>query len=180
MRRAVWGEAMKVALWVIISVVGYIIASSVKDDWTRFSSKCRKTLAAEICWKYWGWTALSKYPTRSQLICKAVRVCGIEWVDRCVANEFKTMKWAYECWWEKLANFQGRVSPACVNRRSTTQRNDKGTSDLNWEGVSVNLLTREQVLAVGTGVSPHTNQLRFDPADQFALLFRICNRDSSL
>jgi hypothetical protein len=35
---------MKEALWVIISVVGYIIASSVKGDWTRFSSKMYEKL----------------------------------------------------------------------------------------------------------------------------------------
>ena len=40
---------MKEALWVIISVVGYIIAGSMKSDGTRFSSECRKALAVRIC-----------------------------------------------------------------------------------------------------------------------------------
>ena len=36
------------------------------------------------------------------------------------------------------------------------------------------------MFAVGTGVPPHANQLRFDPADQFVLLLLVCNRNRTL
>ena len=36
------------------------------------------------------------------------------------------------------------------------------------------------MFAVRTGVPPHANQLRFDPADQFVLLLLVCNRNRTL
>ena len=53
-------------------------------------------------------------------------------------------------------------------------------SGLNWKAAPACLLTGEYMFAVGTGVPPHANQLRFDPTDQFVLLLLVCNRNRTL